>query len=239
MIRSKLPARYFPLGDTVDLNRVISGPPSNTTLDLVHQGHAKRESALSGPLAEEEPFWRGKCAREGHEVKLDTMSKFVNPCLNRLFVQPGDDGLMSTDYEDLYPKRPLFKEWVAAAKAKLGARNNAAVAPIMGYTASTLNKMLGKSPTHKPSAEALKLLGDFLGRDYRFLLHDPGSPPPGIPADRWAAASEQDQMLALEILEDLQKFPAEEKEAYKKLWKQVIAIGRARIENEKIPKRLT
>jgi len=232
MIRSKLPARNLSLGDAVDLDCVVIGPTPAAPLDLVDQGNTESEPALPGPLAEQEPLGGGKCARESHTVNLDMMSKFVNPCLNRLFVQPCDHGLMPTDYEDIYPKRPLFKEWVAVAKAKLGARSNAEVAPIMGYAPSTLNKMLGKSPTHKPSDTALKLLGDFIGRDYRLLLDEPETAPEGISDELWAKLSKRKPIIAVSLLTDLETIPDGEVDNYLKLWDLGYKMGLARIAAE-------
>lgn len=98
--------------------------------------------------------------------------------------------------EDRWGKRALFRDWVADAKAKLTATSNAEVAPVMGLTPNSLNKYLGKSPTHRPSGEALKLLGDFLGRDYRLLLDDPLVAPDGAPGAAWANATEDQRIFA-------------------------------------------
>lgn len=230
-VGAELPAGALPLRDPMDLKSSVLSPTSVPPLDLVDKGNTKSEGAVLGHLAEKEPFRGGEQAGESHALNLDIMSKFVNTCPTRLFVEPWDNPSME-DEEDIYPKRPLFKEWVAIAKAKLHATNNATVAPIMGYTPSTLNKMLGKSTTHKPSPEALKLLGDFIDRDYRLLLDDPNLAPPGISKEAWADASNRDRVLASAMLEDLKAIPEEEKDAYYNLWKQGVAIGRARMAAE-------
>lgn len=222
-----LPARDLTVGNPVHFNRVALGPAAAATLDFVDQRNTEGELALACHLAKEEPLRGGKSTWEGHGLNLDMMSNLVNPCRIGLFVPCWDDIPMPTNYEDIYPKRSLFREWVADAKAKLGATNNAAVAPIMDYSPSTLNKMLGKSPTHKPSSEALKLLGDFLDRDYRLLLDGPGAAPPGISDEAWAEASKKDRVIANAMIEDLKSIPEEEKEAYYNLWKQGVMIGRA------------
>lgn len=137
------------------------------------------------------------------------------------------------DYVDCYPKRPLFKVWVADAKQKLNARNNAEVAErVMKVQPTTLNKWLGKSPTHKPSPEALKLLGDFLERDYRLLLDDPETAPLGVSPDQWASASERTRVLASAMFQDLLALPEEEQQLYYELWKKGQEIGRQRLAAE-------
>jgi len=139
--------------------------------------------------------------------------------------------------DDLWEKRDLFKQWVADAKTKLGATNNADVAPIMGITESSLNKYLGKSETHKPSPDKLKLLGDFLGRDYRLLLNNPGCAPSGLSATAWAEASNRTRVLASAMFEDLLQFPEGEQDEYYKLWKQGVQIGLARRQAEGVGKK--
>ena len=141
-----------------------------------------------------------------------------------------------TDYVDCYPKRPLFREWVADAKKKLSATNNADVAEkVMKVLPNTLNKWLGKSQTHKPNPEALQLLGNFLERDYRLLLEDPGMAPPGIDPKKWSEASERTRVLASAMFQDLLSFPEDQQQVYYELWKKGQEIGRARMAAEAKP----
>jgi len=92
--------------------------------------------------------------------------------------------------EDIYKKRALFCEWVADTKAQMGVKSLGPVAEMMGLALSTLYKYQGESLTHKPSDEAMRKLGDYLGRDYRLLMDDPGSAPPGIDPKAWDEADE-------------------------------------------------
>ena len=229
-VGADLPARDRAAGNSMYLKRVIFGPPSSAAFDFVDKGNAERELLLTGHLAEEKPLDRGKSAREGHALNLDTLSKLVNPCRIGLSVQAWDDFAMEND---AFPKRVLFREWVAEARAKLGAKNNASVAPIMGYTPSSLNKFLGKSPTHRPSSDKLKMLGDFIGRDYRLLIDDPESAPESISKSIWEESSESDRRLTIEILDVLKKIPEKEKHLYIQLIKNGIMIRDARMEAEK------
>jgi len=97
--------------------------------------------------------------------------------------------------QDIYGKRSLFCEWVADAKAQLGAKSLEPVAKVMGLSLSTLYKYQGESLTHKPSDEALRKLGDYLGRDYRILMDDPESAPPGIDLRSWNEADEDTKIF--------------------------------------------
>lgn len=214
----------------MDLDGEILGEtPLWLALDLVEKRRPNREQAPPAKLAENFPIVRVETRAAGHETNLDIVSNVVNPCPIGLFVEDWDDPRM---IPDLWPKRGLFREWVAEAKAKLGATNNAEVAPIMGIAPTSLNKYLGRSETHKPSDEALKKLGDFLGRDYRVLLDDPEHAPPGVDPKRWAELTEKKRVLMSAMLEDLLAIPEGEEDAYFALWKQGQAIGRARREQE-------
>lgn len=232
-IRPKCPARDFSIGDTVDLDGVVLGPPATTALDLVDQADLKGKTALSGPVAQKGPIGGGEAAGEIHSTpNLDTMSKKVNTCLIGLFVK-GWDGNAMDEFVDCYPKRPLFKEWVAEAKQRIGATNNAAVAEqVLHVPPSTLNKWLGKSETHKPHLEALKALGGFLGRDYRLLLDDPDIIPIGINPDQESEASKRARVLASAMFQDLLAMPEKEQQIYYELWKKGQEIGRARLAAE-------
>jgi hypothetical protein len=232
-IRPHNPARNGSLGNPVDLESVLIRPLPLVSLDFVDKGNTERKLTSPGQFPDESPLIRGETAPEIHNPNLDIMSNAVNTRRTRHFVEPWNDSGMS----DIWEKRGVFKEWVAEAKAKLGATNNADVAPILGLTPSSLNKYLGKSDTHKPSAEALKLLGDFLGKDYRLLLEGPGAAPPGISEEDWLKVTDRTRVLASAMFEDLKSFPPEEQEAYYQLWLQGVRIGRARMMAEKQEKK--
>ena len=228
-IGTNFPAREFPITNSMNFQGSVLSPPPATAFNFVQEGHAKREAAVPGPLPKSQPFIRSESAGEDHGSNLDTLSNLVNPRRIGLFVEQWDDFVMG---DDAFPKRGMFREWVAEAKAKLGATNNAAVAPLLGIAPTSLNKYLGKSPTHKPSPEALKLLGDFLGRDYRVLLDDPIAAPSGIAEERWADADEDTQILLSALFEELMNFPPDEQARYVKHFKEGMALGKARIAEE-------
>lgn len=129
--------------------------------------------------------------------------------------------------QEFWEKRGLLREWVQELKT----RNEwtiAQVAKAMGLAPLSLKKYLSKSATHKPGPDALRALGNLLGRDYRVLLDEPGVAPAGISEEVWSEASELDRVLASAMLEDLKLMTTkEEKEAHYQLWKQGIAIGHA------------
>ena len=50
----------------------------------------------------------------------------------------------------------MFRDWVAEARTKLGAANNATVAKHLGIAPASLYKYLSSSATHKPGTEVLK-----------------------------------------------------------------------------------
>lgn len=112
---------------------------------------------------------------------------------------------------DCWPKRALFREWVAEARRKLNASTNAEVAPIMRITPNTLNKYLAKSPTHRASNDALERLGDFLGKDYRGLLDGPEG------NYAWSTAPAEDREFAMSVLNTLAATSGEEKEFFKRI----------------------
>ena len=112
-------------------------------------------------------------------------------------------------------------------------RTQAEVAEDLGTTYGTLRWWL--AGVRPPKNANLQNIVAVLGPPCSMaeFIDDPGSPPAGLPADLWDQASDQDRALAMAILEDLQGIPETEKAAYYQLWKQGIAIGRARVQAEK------
>ena len=213
----------------MDLKSVVLGPAAVAAFDFVDKGNPERELPLPGHLTKEGPVRGGEQTREGHPRNLDALSKYVNTRRIGHFVEAWDDLEMEFD---AFPKRGLFREWVAEAKAKLGVKTNAEVAPIMGYAPSSLNKMLGKSATHKPGDDAMMLLGDFLGRDWRLLLKDSEKAPEGISQDLWAKLSSKKRIIATGLLTDLAEIPEDVVDDYLELWERGIRIGLRRMESE-------
>jgi hypothetical protein len=119
---------------------------------------------------------------------------------------------------DFWMQRDIFREWVAEAKAKLGAASNAAVAECLGIVPASLYKYLSNSSTHKPGPDVLKKLGDLIGRDYRLLLSVPEQPPEWLEAGEWSDATERDKLIARAMYQDLtadQLTEAEKDEIYR------------------------
>ena len=185
------PARDHSTRSQVNGDGVLVGPNTIPRLDLVNQGFTEWESVFPGHFPEGCPVLGGKFSLDVHEANLDIMSRFVKTCPSGHFVRHWENVPM----KDIYRKRSLFCEWVADAKAQMGAKSLGPVAEIMGLSLSTLYKYQGESLTHKPSDEAMRKLGDYLGRDYRVLMDDPGTAPPGIDTKAWDETDEDTKIF--------------------------------------------
>lgn len=84
----------------------------------------------------------------------------------------------------------------------------------------------------RPSLDVVQKAAEVFEVSITELIDDPGGAPPGMDPDKWAEASNRDRVLASAMLEDLMTIPEEEKDAYYKLWKQGVLIGRARMAAE-------
>lgn len=128
-----------------------------------------------------------------------------------------------------WSKQGLFKVWVAEAKEKLGATNNADVAKVMGLEPTSLKKYLSALNTKRPGRAALKALGDFLGRDYRELMEDPlTGAPEGVDAGAWAAADEETRVFATTMFHLTKDFTPEQRQALLAMVKAGRAMGAKR-----------
>ena len=140
---------------------------------------------------------------------------------------------------DFWKQRGIFRGWVEEAKQKLGAPSNAAVSERLGLTPSTLYKYLSASATHKPSPEALKKLGDLIGRDYRLLMDGPEHGPGWLDGGEWSELSERDRFIARTMFQDLtadQLTEAEKDElfrAYKEAKERIMRLRKAFREEKK------
>jgi transcriptional regulator with XRE-family HTH domain len=109
------------------------------------------------------------------------------------------------------------------------------LAELFKMSAGTLKQDLQNKNRERPGIEKLIFIAEVIGCNRDEFWET--AAPAGIEKDRWANASEQDRALATAILDDLMAIPEEQRETYynlcKEMWKQGIAIGRARIEAEK------
>jgi transcriptional regulator with XRE-family HTH domain len=72
-----------------------------------------------------------------------------------------------------WSKRKIFTKWILEAKEKLNASNIEEVAKYFGLSYSNLASYMAKSSvSQKPNFGVLKILADFLDRDYKELLDD-------------------------------------------------------------------
>ena len=227
-IRPKHPAGNLPLGGTVDLKSHIIRPATLPGLDLLDQALTNREPFVRGQLAQACPVLAGEGGFQVHAPKVDTLSPFGKDHLPIHFVPPSQTEPMA---EDVWSKRQLFRDWVTDLKTLKG-WTNAEVAASMKISPLSLKKYLGRSGTHKAGDDALRLLGDQLGRDYRLLLEDPGMAPPGIDPGQWSGASERTRVLASAMFQDLLSLPEGEQQIYYELWKKGQEIGRQRLAAE-------
>ena len=128
---------------------------------------------------------------------------------------------------NIWPQRERFKTLVNAYRRKQGI-DRATMAERLGIKESHLHGLLYDKRV-RPSIDVVQTAAEVFEVSITELLDDPGGAPPGMDPDKWAEASNQDRVLASAMLEDLMTIPEEEKDAYYKLWKQGVMIGRARM----------
>ena len=191
LVRPKAPARDVPTRDYVDLTSHVLCPAALATFDFGDQVRANAENAFLSHLFEPGPVGGSEIELEVHRGKGTTCPPKVKMCPPRLFVPMPENGRMASDF---WSKRGLFVDWVHEAKARLGG-TNADVAELMDLAPQSLKKYLSPNGTHKPGDDALRRLGDFLGYDYRMLLDDPGTAPPGIDPKYWEDADEDTKIF--------------------------------------------
>ena len=76
-----------------------------------------------------------------------------------------------------WKKHGLYLQWVEEVRQKLGLDRGRQVGPLIGLGVPSMEKTLIPSG-YRPGVNALKALGDLVGKDYRLLLDDPDIPPP-------------------------------------------------------------
>jgi len=143
------------------------------------------------PLTGEAVYQRSvKGGWEVHGSKVELSSTQVNTQPPIHFIHPEDTyGMADREWE----KRPVFLQWVEDAKALLKIQGHKGtkveVALLMDLAPNSMKKYTAeKWEGAKPGAPAMRLLGDFLGRDYRLLMDGSDVAPEGIPQADWDAA---------------------------------------------------
>jgi len=131
---------------------------------------------------------------------------------------------------EIWPQREKFKSLVNAYRKKHGI-DRATMAECLGVKESHLHGLLYDKRV-RPSLDVVQKAAEVFEVSITELIDDPGGAPPGMDPDKWAEASNRDRVLASAMLEDLMTIPEEEKDAYYKLWKQGVLIGRARMAAE-------
>jgi hypothetical protein len=135
--------------------------------------------------------------------------------------------------EKEWQKRPWFLQWVEDArvllKASGGKGTYAEVALIMGLAPNSMKKYTAEEWTGaRPGPEALRKLGDFLGRDYRILIDGPDTPPVGIDPVAWAMASEARKLFAITMFHKSESFLPEHFKAFNQIIDSGVVLQRAR-----------
>lgn len=74
-----------------------------------------------------------------------------------------------------WKKHSIYLDWVEEVKSKLGLTETADVGPLIGLTPGSMHRYKFQSAA-RPGINALKALGDLVGKDYRLLLEDPDIP---------------------------------------------------------------
>ena len=168
------------------------------SLDLGHGVMADGELAVLGQLSDALPVESGRVA---HAYRVETLSTQSKPYTPRHFVYKVETVDMQPEPNSwTWTKRPLFLQWIEDAKTQLrsgGAKGtNAEVATVMGLSPNSLKKYMAKEETKfKPGQDALRRLGDYLGRDYRSLIEGPDTAPDGINPIAWVETDEETKMF--------------------------------------------
>ena len=213
--------------NAVNLDADVLGKSQVARFDLVERFDADGQLLLPGQLPEELPVQsRGIF----HALRVDVLSTSRKCDPRRDFISAADNKWMA---DGVWQKRPLFLEWVEDAKAELvrrgGKGTKVEVAEVMGLAPNTMKKYTSTEETHqKPGVDALRLLGAFLGRDYRLLFDGPDMPPAGIDPKDWAEATEDRRSFAIRMFYQAAPLSKTQLDAIESMVKAGRELGRAR-----------
>ena len=135
-----------------------------------------------------------------------------------------------TNDMDIWSHRDQFKVAVKQHRETAGLKI-AQVAESIGIKEQTLKDYLYRKDV-KPSLEVLQKAATVFRCSVTEFLDDPGAVPAEVDPNEWSETTERDRVLATAMLADLRSIPEAEKDIYYQLWKQGIAIGRARRASE-------
>jgi len=190
VIRAKHPARHGAIGRSMGGDCQIVGPTARTIADGT-QGIFGDGKKASFDLFEKECPVGGGDSLRFHIGKDTTCRRFVNTCNGMQFVERDKNSRVATGP---WTKRDLFRQWVEEAQDLIGNSLPATrhqVADVMGIAYNSLRKYCNPNElTHRPGEDAMKNLGEFLGRDWRQLLDEPEAAPNGISPTLWEAADQ-------------------------------------------------
>ena len=128
---------------------------------------------------------------------------------------------------DVWPQRAKFRDRLKAYQDSTG-KTQAETSADLGVELGSLRFWLYQKK-RKPSFDTLQKAAALFRCSITDFIDDPGTPQAGIDQMAWSEVSERTRVLASAMFQDLLGLPEEEQEAYYQLWKQGVAIGRARM----------
>ena len=109
-----------------------------------------------------------------------------------------------------WTKHGLYLQWVEEVKQKLGLDRDRHVGPLIGLGVPSMEKTLAPSG-YRPGLNALKALGDLVGKDYRLLLEDPAIPP-GFSEIEWQNLEKTKVDVLKALASELTPIPPEQQD---------------------------
>lgn len=95
-------------------------------------------------------------------------------------------------------------------QAKTG-KTQTQAADDLGLSLSSLRQILYQK-TRRASFDTCQKAASVFGCSVTEFIDDPGAPPPGVDAERWAKATERDRVLASAMFEELVDVPEDLKD---------------------------
>ena len=109
-----------------------------------------------------------------------------------------------------WKKHGLYLQWVEELRQKLGLDRGRQVGPLIGLGVPSMEKTLIPSG-YRPGVNALKALGDLVGKDYRLLLEDPAIPP-GFSEIEWQNLEKTKVDVLKALASELTPIPPEQQD---------------------------
>ena len=221
------PAGDFARCNPVNFNGNVLSKPELSGLDFVDGLCPNGEFARSCELPELGPVDN---ERFYHGEKVDLLSPSVKSHLPIHFISPEETRWMT---DKKWEKRSWFLQWVEDARVMLKASGGKGtyveVALLMDLAPNSMKKYTSEEWTGaRPGPDALRRLGDYLGRDYRILYDGPDTPPAGIDPTAWAAASETRKLFAITMFHKSESFLPEHFKEFNRLIDSGVVLQRAR-----------